>query len=122
MKTAITVTLVALLSLLAAGCGPSNRELVVQGRSQLDTGNIEQAKALFQRVLDRRPHDPDALYYMGRSYHQQGLFLQAIYFYKCALDLDPAFAAAAHYKRMAQEQLEAQPEPAPTEPAPDAAG
>jgi tetratricopeptide (TPR) repeat protein len=123
MKAVMAVTLVALLSVLAAGCGPSNKELVVQGRSQLDTGNLEQAKALFQRVLDRRPHDPDALYYMGRTYHQQGLFTQAIYYYKCAMDLDPAFAAAAHYKRMAEEQLQSQPdEPAPAEPAPDAAG
>lgn len=120
MKRIATILTGVVLAAVLAGCGsPTNEQLLTQGQAQLQTGNIEQAKQTFGQVLSRQPHNPEALYLMGRAYHQQGLLMQAIYFYKTALELDPSNTNAARFKRLAEDQLKpSTPEPIPTPPPP----
>jgi tetratricopeptide (TPR) repeat protein len=81
--------LIAVLAgLLLAGCEPSVGELRTQAISEFQIGHTQQAKDLFQRVLNRTP-DPQSLFYMGQIMESEGFFEQAIYYYQCAIDADP---------------------------------
>ncbi|MBN1336343.1 MAG: tetratricopeptide repeat protein [Deltaproteobacteria bacterium] len=51
-------------------CGPG-RDLD-RGRAALERNDIDAARAAFQRVLDDRPDDPQALYGLGWTFHVSG--------------------------------------------------
>jgi tetratricopeptide (TPR) repeat protein len=89
---------------LLAGCEPSNVELRNKGIGEFEVGHMPQAKELFERILDRNHSDRDSLYYMGRICQAEGQYERAMYYYQCALDIDPSHKDARHYLAQAQEQ------------------
>ena len=82
------------VALLAAGCVGPDPELQTRAVSEFQVGHVTEAKVLFQQALDRYPCDPEALYYMGRIAHAQGAYEDAVYYFQCCLDADPAYADA----------------------------
>lgn len=83
-----------LAAAFAAGCGPSPEDIRTQAVSKIQLGHVDEAKQLFQRVLDRRPSDPVALYHMGRIAQTEGFHEQAVYYFQCCLDAAPGFYEA----------------------------
>ncbi|MGC9455384.1 MAG: tetratricopeptide repeat protein [Phycisphaerae bacterium] len=97
----LTVVTVGLLML---GCGPSVTEIRDQAVAQYQLGHIEQAEMNLREVLDERPYDAEALYYMGRIQQDMGRPTRAIYYYQCCLDVDPSHEMARMWLRRAEQQ------------------
>ena len=57
-----------------------------------------------ERGLDVDPTHPDALYYLGRIYHNERFYEQAIFYYQACLDTDPSYPLAADFLDQAQRQ------------------
>ncbi len=94
-----------LAAMLVSGCGPSAGDLRDQGIGAFQVGRVDRAEDLLQQALDRDPTMPEALYYMGRVQHARGFYERAIYFYQCALDVDPEMAAVRRWLDKAQAEL-----------------
>jgi len=97
--------LMVIVGMLIAGCEPSVSELKSAGIAEYQLGNNQQARQVLQQVLERKPFDPDALYYMGRIVHDEGFQEQAIYYYQCCIDADPSYTAAQEWLTKAQEEI-----------------
>ena len=106
MKRVILASLAVLVcASLLSGCGGvDTRQLVRQGVSQLQTGRLDEAEATLKRALAVSPSDPAALFYMGRVYHAQEFYEQAVYYYQCCLDADPGYPDVTKYLAQAQRQ------------------
>ncbi len=106
MKTILLVGAVVLsCGVILPGCGsPSPAELVKAGISEFQLGRPDTAKEMLQRALAQEPSHPAALFYMARIHHAQKSYVQAIYYYQCCLDADPANLEAANYLRQAQQE------------------
>ncbi len=106
MKRGIILFLAVWICVVAlSGCGgPDTRQLVRQGASQFQTGQIDKAEATLKRALAVSPSDPAALFYMGRVYHAREFYEQAVYYYQCCLDADPSYPDVSKYLSQAQRQ------------------
>jgi len=82
------------MAVLVAGCEPTSAELRSKGISEFQLGRHEEARKLFEQLLDRRPSDPDGLYYMGNICAVEGKYEMAAYYYRCCIDADPAYESA----------------------------
>lgn len=92
-------------TLLVCGCGQSPQVLRDQALGEFQAGNTQLARQLFQQILDSRPSDSHALFYMGRIMETEGSYVQAIYYYQCSYDADPSNREAA--ARLEETQLRA---------------
>lgn len=92
------------LVVLLSGCGPTIEQKRDLGISEFQIGHLDKAGNILLQVLDQRPSDPQALYYMGRVRHAQDFLEQAIYYYQCAVDADPSFKEARDHLAKAQQQ------------------
>ena len=90
-------------ALLLSGCGPSVAETRENGIAEFQLGHHDGAKQLLQQVLDQRPYDPQALYYMGRTMYADGEYEKAIFYLQSAVDADPGNTDARTYLAKAEE-------------------
>lgn len=90
--------------LLMLGCAPPVGELRDQAVSQYQLGNLDRAEQSFREVLDKRPHDAESLYYMGRIMHEKGRLARAMYYYQSCLDVQPSHEMARMWLRRAEHQ------------------
>lgn len=67
---------------------------LAQGLSWHRKGNLIEAQALYQRVLDHRPKHPEALNYMGILQQQRGQSVRAELLIRQAILSAPGYAAA----------------------------
>jgi tetratricopeptide (TPR) repeat protein len=88
-----------------SGCGPSTGSIRDKAITEYQLGHTDQARGLFQRVLDREPTDPQSYYYLGCIAHADGFYERAIFCYQCTLDVDPSFTPARVALKRAQEQM-----------------
>ncbi|MCY3776920.1 MAG: tetratricopeptide repeat protein [Candidatus Aminicenantes bacterium] len=77
-----------------AGFGDTWRIRSRTGIVYFHQGRHQEAREEFQRVLDDRPGDPDALYYRGRIELKQGRFREAGETLLAVLDADPEYDPA----------------------------
>jgi tetratricopeptide (TPR) repeat protein len=85
---------VPLAAVMAVGCTPSAAEYRRSAVADIQAGNYQAAEAKLEQALAQRPGDGASLYYMGRSRHAQGDYVEAIYYYQSAIDADPSLQAA----------------------------
>jgi len=86
-------------------------QLQLQGREDLafinsgilaaDLGNLEEAIAFFDGVLEKAPNHPGACFTKGLAYYQLGRFKEAIELFDRALEVAPNFQEAQQARRMA---------------------
>ena len=98
----ITVMVLVMAAALA-GCQLDQRALRSAGIRHYQAGQIPQAKEAFRRLLDHYPGDSEGLYALGRVHHSEGNCLQAIYYYRAALDTNPAHDRASVWLEKAQQ-------------------
>ncbi len=55
-------------------------------------GRLDEAQAIYQRILEAEPHHPDALHLLGLIAHQQGQHARAAELIRQAIDLRPTAA------------------------------
>jgi tetratricopeptide (TPR) repeat protein len=92
-------------AMLLPGCRPPTpEELVASGVSEYQLGRLDRAKGLLERALQGSPSDPDALFYMGRIYHADKLYVQAIYYYECCFDAHPGYPEVSKYLSQARRE------------------
>lgn len=78
LPTAAVLILVAVMAVLAAGCGNSNvTELMGEGQKYLSEGNAKGAIVIFKTVLDKAPENMEARYQLGKAYLLSGKIDQA---------------------------------------------
>lgn len=94
------------VAMLASGCAPSPEELRQRGAAQFQVGNTEAAKETLQQVLDLKPSDAEALYYMGRISFGDGFYEQAAYYFKCSIDADPSRYDAQQWLARSREAID----------------
>jgi len=93
-------------AVLVAGCSSSPEEMRQRGAAQFQVGNTEDARETLQQVLDQRPSDPVALYYMGRITYGDGFYERAGYYFRSAIDADPSFNDAREWLAKTREALD----------------
>ncbi len=71
------------------------RTLFEQGRSKFNAGNYDEAENLLTQVLSVEPENQDALYFMGRVYHQRGKKKKAKEYYDKVIEVDDSTGRAA---------------------------
>ena len=105
MKSIICGMCAISLVVFLPGCptGPSQDDLRTTGVHEYQVGHHERAMEMFQRVLRSDPSDAVSLFYMGRIYHTQKLYIKAYYYYQAAIDADPGFGYAEATKRYLKE-------------------
>jgi tetratricopeptide (TPR) repeat protein len=64
-----------------------------QGITEFQIGHLDQAKDLLKQSLDKSC-DPVAEYWLGRTYHAQGRYEDAICHYQAAIQSRPAYDEA----------------------------
>jgi tetratricopeptide (TPR) repeat protein len=96
--------LIPAAAVLIAGCGPNTQPMVDEAAGLYQAGHLDRAKARFEQVLDVDPTHPDAHYYLGRIYHNERFYEQAIFYYQACLDTDPSYPLAADFLDQAQRQ------------------
>lgn len=69
--------------------------LFEEGRSKFNAGNYDEAENLLNQVLSIEPDNQDALYFMGRVYHQRGKKKKAKEYYNKVIDVDDSTGRAA---------------------------
>lgn len=69
--------------------------LFEEGRSKFNAGNYDEAENLLTQVLSIEPDNQDALYFMGRVYHQRGKKKKAKEYYNKVIDVDDSTGRAA---------------------------
>jgi hypothetical protein len=70
------------------------KRLLLEGKQMLNTGRFEQARKLFEQVLDKDPGNPVALTGVGVTWYGRNDYEQALAFYKRAIAADPNFGMA----------------------------
>jgi tetratricopeptide (TPR) repeat protein len=100
---------VVLLGLLCApitlsSClfAPSAVELRDKGIAENQVGHLDQARDLLTQSLDKSC-DPLAEYWLGRTYHAQGRYRDAICHYKAAIQSKPAYDEAKQWLQKARQ-------------------
>jgi tetratricopeptide (TPR) repeat protein len=85
-----------ILLILAAGCseGFDPDQALQEGLAQQQSGNLDEAAGLYQRILEVRPGDKFANYNLGVIEQQGGRTQLAEGYYRAALDTDPNFTPA----------------------------
>lgn len=82
-----------IIMLFIAGCGsPASRrekDLIRQGKSQLDKNNIEDAINSFQEAIDENPKGIKARYMLGEIYLKNKDYERSIEHFKEASELQP---------------------------------
>src|ERR1035437_8982791 len=106
MKSIICGICAISLAAFLGGCAPSEDELRTDGIHEYQVGHHERATDFFQRVLHNDPSDAESLFYMGRIYHTQKLYVKAYASYQAAIDADPGFGYAEATKRYIKEVRE----------------
>ena len=100
--------LLAVAMIVAAsvgGCAPSAVDIRDRAISEFQVGRIDRAEEMLRVVLDRRPFDPEALYFMGRVQHLQKNYVQADYYYRCTLDAAPGHSEARMFLRKVRQDM-----------------
>jgi predicted Zn finger-like uncharacterized protein len=76
------------------GAGGSPDAMLARAAKLQETGNTAEAKDLFERVLEQRPNDIDALSGLAYCYLDQGAKGQAIATFRRALAVNPSYGPA----------------------------
>lgn len=71
------------------------QSLFEEGRDEFNSGNYDKAEQLLSQVLTVEPENQDALYFMGRVYHQRGKKKKAKEYYNKVLEVDDSTGRAA---------------------------
>ena len=90
--------------------GREDMALINSGILAADLGNLEEAIAFFDRVLEKAPNHPGACFTKGLAYYQMGRFKEAIELFDRALEVAPNFQEAQQARRMAAIALSGQEE------------
>ncbi|MGC8625096.1 MAG: tetratricopeptide repeat protein [Phycisphaerae bacterium] len=98
----MALLLLALASLLLAGCESSAMRLRNQGLSLYHQGKYQPALQKFNDALKYNPSDPRANYYAGASDYMLARYQEAAFHYKIAWTVDPNFG---HVKSALAEAL-----------------
>ena len=64
------------------------KKLFEDGRAAFNTGKYDEAEKLLNQVLSIEPENQDALYFMGRVYHQRGKKKKAKEYYDKVIEVD----------------------------------
>ncbi len=72
--------------------------LFEDGRKQFNSGQYDEAERLLTQVLSLEPENQDALYFMGRIYHQRGKKKKAKSYYDKVIEVDETTSRAAEAK------------------------
>lgn len=72
--------------------------LFEEGRDEFNSGNYDSAESLLTQVLTIQPENLDALYFMGRVYHQRGKKKKAKEYYESVVQIDEDSNRAAEAK------------------------
>jgi tetratricopeptide (TPR) repeat protein len=92
-------------NLLEAGDTPLFTEVgSQQGYNFYRQGRLEDAAAVYLRIIDEVPYDLEAHTWMGRILIEQGRPGQAISYWQTVVDRNPADARAAYFLELAREQ------------------
>ncbi len=78
--------------------GEDVEKIFEEGRDEFNSGNYDTAERLLLQVLSIEKENQDALYFMGRVYHQRGKKKKATEYYKQVLDVDDTSSRAAEAK------------------------
>jgi len=81
--------------------GREDMALINAGILSADLGNLDEAVAFFDRVLEKAPNHPGACFTKGLAYYQMGKFKEAIELFDRALEAAPNFQEAQQARRMA---------------------
>ncbi len=71
------------------------QKLFEDGRDEFNSGNYDEAERLLTQVLSIQPENQDALYFMGRVYHQRGKKKKAQKYYEQVLEVDDTTSRAS---------------------------
>ncbi len=71
------------------------KKLFETGRDKFNAGSYDEAERLLLQVLSIEPENQDALYFMGRVYHQRGKKKKAREYYEQVLEVDDTTGRAA---------------------------
>ena len=74
------------------------KNLFEQGRAEFNRGKYDEAEKLLNQVLSVDAENLDALYFMGRVYHQKGKKKKAIEYYEKIIENDETSSRAAEAK------------------------
>ena len=85
------------LSILVGCPGPTQEQQMDQAKSYFETGKTDQARVLFSQLADRNPSDKESRYFLGRINHAENQLEWAIYWYQCALSVDPSYTLARQW-------------------------
>ena len=100
-KYAVLLGLLA-VSITLTSCAPSAGELRDQGITEFQVGHVDHAKDLLKQSLDKSC-DPVAYYWLGRTYHAQGRYEDAICQYKFAIESRPGYDEAKKWLQKARQ-------------------
>lgn len=71
------------------------QQLFEDGRDEFNSGHYDEAEKLLNQVLSIEPENQDALYFMGRVYHQRGKTKKAKSYYDKVIEVDDSTGRAA---------------------------
>lgn len=71
------------------------KQLFEDGRNEFNSGNYDEAEKLLKQVIAIQSDNQDALYFMGRVYHQRGKKKKAREYYQQVIDVDNSTRRAA---------------------------
>jgi predicted TPR repeat methyltransferase len=77
-----------------ASSAPDHREALARAIQLHRGGRLDDAEAIYRRLLADQPRDPDALHYLGVLCHQRGQSEEAVALIRQALAAAPAYADA----------------------------
>lgn len=83
------------------------QQLFEDGRNEFNSGHYDEAEKLLNQVLSIEPENQDALYFMGRVYHQRGKSKKAKSYYDKVIEVDDSTGRAAEARNRLN-QLKAQ--------------
>jgi tetratricopeptide (TPR) repeat protein len=90
------------LAMFASGCAPSIDDQRNTAKDYFDRSFFDQAEKGFIGIVNQHP-DARSYYYLGRIYHAEARFAEAIQKYKLALALDPGDEQARAWLKRAVE-------------------
>lgn len=89
-------------SLTIAGCGPSISQQRDMAISDFRTNHFDEAQRRFDQIVAHGP-DAESYYYLGRIYHIEAQYSNAIFNYQYCLRTDPSYAPAKMWLKRALE-------------------
>ncbi|MFW6133540.1 MAG: hypothetical protein ACOC8F_06545 [Planctomycetota bacterium] len=107
MRNALCAGLCIGLAGLAVGSGCSLEawKLRREGIAAFQVGKLDEARSKLAESIEREPNDARACYYLGRTLHAQGYQEDALYYYQCCLQREPAHAEARRWLNKAADEL-----------------